>query len=371
MSSTTLLYLTILIFCFILCSFSQHKVQGTVVFNIVPFISTFAILWYFSFWCNVGIDLPQYREIYENADFSTLTDDLHMEPGFKFLCASISSFTTSSFLGIGIIKTITLVLIFFSLFLLRYKIHLGFAILPYVSYPYFQSFDLIRISLAASIILLGYILLLDKKNKIGYVCFALSCVIHYSSVINVPLLLLLLIINKWNSKYIFPISIVVVLVIVIIAPSILTSIVAENIYLNKYESYVSSDSSSFGVMQFFYYIPAFAALYIVRKEKNRFKEWYIFVAYGFSIALLGYVVGMVTRMYVYFEYTFMVIVSSVIFALQTRSNPLNIKSKKDTYFLIAAVCLFIFLFKFFMSLNSFDKMEHIYPYESWSIDDIN
>lgn len=376
-SGTLILYFCITCAVFLFGCCAQQKVKSSIdgkavyKFNKGFYILAFLVLWFFAFFNNVGTDLSTYLKIYNTASISLMLEDVFVEPGFRFLCILIKCVVSDAYIGVGLIKTITLLLIFYSGYKLREQIHMGFFIVAYTILFYFESFNLIRISLAAALILLAWVLFGEQKPIKSLFLIILAISVHYSAIIAIPVILLFPFVRKEKSHIIIAVMLVFTLLAIIFAPMIINWLVANVPFLNKYENYLQG-SGTVGIMQFIFYVPVAAVCLYWRgtKENEGFNKTALCIAgWGLLVALLGYNYGMIARMNVYFGYNFMVLIP--LFMQKLRQRQCNcIKLEIDERYKLSydltwlIVCAY-FLIRFVLDIAGYMEGSGIYPFIFW------
>ena len=266
-SETKELYVTILLTTVILAffcqsRFSKKKVRG---FYAIPFVLSFVTSWFFYAFNDVGNDYEEYCFVFDMVDFSTY-NSLWIEPGYALLNAFIKLFTPNSVIGIAIIKTIISVLVFIVIYDFRKHIDISVSVLAYMSLMYLDSFCMIRIHLAAAIILFALDIYINRDWTIlPLVMYFVACTIHYSAVTLLPVIAAYVACNKsvFNTKLIVVFA-VGLIVLNNFAIPLMESILASISFLMKYnEKYGEITMQGSGLMQYVYHLPVVLLLAVL------------------------------------------------------------------------------------------------------------
>ena len=286
-----------------------------------PYCLATAILVFFAAVYASGADYAQYMEIYEASDWSSLVDP-QIEFGYRIINIVFKAVFPSSAVGVAAIKAVSVFLTCTAIYKLRAHINLGISLFSYVALSYLISLNLIRIYFAAAIILLGIASLYTaKKYNITklVVSILLATAIHYTaiSVMVLPIILILknhLPLRKRNKNK----AIFVLMVIFVISALYVIPVLVNNIsVLNKYLPYINA-SGSIGIGQIVFFAIPFYWLIMCRKKSDRC-GWnldYIIILLSFAISLLGYRIGMLSRLSAFFNMTFIVAVPRLIMDYQ-------------------------------------------------------
>lgn len=308
----------IVIMCAILCAeFSQNRKVYTQngieaswnysKFSIIPFMLSFLLLSGVCFFCKSGTDMPVYENLYLTwaiKDFG----DLQFEIGDKILFVFLHTFIKNPYIGIGLVKILSIGLVFRSIFLLRKKINIGLAVLAYVVLLYIFNFHLIRMMLALGIVFVGLSNeLLGNRGKC--VVFLVSAVFfHYSSIIVLcTYLCYLFFANRFSVKKLLLILLGMSL-IYINAVRIVSTLTGIELF-SKYATYEMVTTSGVGIVQFILFVPVMLIL-IQRYEKEKNTTFYQLAFFcgtmTFFMGSIGYIYTVAGRLVYYFYYFFVI-----------------------------------------------------------------
>lgn len=276
------------------------------------FLLSFLLAWFFYIFSDIGTDLISYLNIFEASNLSIewITEE-GLEPGYKLLNALLHSFISNPYIGVAIIKTLQIGLVYVSIYLLRKEIDVGQSVMAYMSLFYFQAFNLIRLSLAGSICFVSIALLIRKKNVIAFLLSLIAATIHFSAIFFVFASIVYYaysISGKYKSIFIILIC-ASIPAIIIWGGDLIRIIVNSGIFMDRYEDYLDAEQT-FGVAQIIFYIPIILLYCMVFpiffKERDRYLDvGFVFTTTGFGVAMLGYSLGMLARASIFFAMPFM------------------------------------------------------------------
>lgn len=300
---------------FFLASFFAFKSQktysnGRIDFHLPWFVFCFLLLWVFFAFNDVGSDLPQYRYLFENSKSGETNYETGLvEIGYIYLNYFVHFFTHNPVYGVAIIRTIQLLIIFASFYLLRKDINLGFTVTAYVALYYFASFNILRSSLAGAICILNIALILREKNLFCIPLMVLAYTLHRSSA------LFLLPIASYYLLYKSPfrkIGNVGKIVYVLVCIAVLSygtvyiqRFIDSGFGAGRFDGYLEEEQTV-GVMFLFIYFPLFWALYksrviVTLRQTKLYDLAFVFLVFECLIAMLAYKVGILTRADIYFS----------------------------------------------------------------------
>lgn len=366
-SGTIILYLAIFITASWLMMLAQKKRKWANVyeFRTIPFICSFIVLWIFFAFNDIGVDTPMYRGLYERyySISSASNEYAAVEKGYQYLNVILHIFTENGHTGVILIRSIQLSILYASLYLLKDKIIMGYGIMAYIALYYFQSFDLLRSSLAGVICLLSFALTYKNKRIIGFILALLALSIHQSSILFI-FTLIIYYISSYFKKYtntILIISSLAMVALLSIGRFLITTFLANDFGGGRYDSY-DVDSTSVGLFVFIEYLPV---IYMLIKYKTHIRtikdlRWwnlcFIFAVAGFSIAILAYSSGMLTRAAIYFSSSFIFFFPSVIKQYPNLFYKLDSRISKVIYEVY-------YMFLFIITISGIYEPDGIIPFK--------
>lgn len=328
------------------------------------FILSFLTAWFFFTFNNTGADLKQYIAQYEESSFTLdFITQKGLESGYRTLIAFFHLFVKNSYVGIGVLKTIQISIIFACIYKLRNKISVGYAVMTYMALFYFASFNVFRISLAGSLVLASYILLINKKWAKAAVLISVAYTIHNSVLVFALAYAFYLcyMIFKKDRSFLRYIILFAVPVIVFLGRNIIISFLKLGMFANRYTDYVSAESS-FGIMQILFYLPLFYVLYRWKRENrdannDDFDINYIFSLSGFAVAMVGYSVGILSRVSIFFAGPFIFYIPQYLKQRSRKSSlPLDIP--------VISVFMFIYwIIRYMLSIGGYFITSGLYPFK--------
>ncbi|MDO5558723.1 MAG: EpsG family protein [Oscillospiraceae bacterium] len=292
--------------------------------KLLYFSLSFILVWFFYVFNNTGTDLPVYINIYDSSQLDPQWINANgLEKGYRVINALLHLVIKDPYIGIGLLKTVQITLVYICIYIMRDKINLGYSIMGYMALFYFQSFNLIRLSLAGSICLLSFVLVYNKKYLLSIIIGIAAATIHTTAVIFLFAVLFYAFYNTFKMyKTLWLMNLLLVIpIIIVFGRRIIISILMNSNFIERYNSY-TEDTGSIGVMQIIFYLPAFIMFFIISragfKENERITDLcYILTLFGFAVAMLGYSIGLFARMSFYFAQTFIVFMP---YYIQNRSE---------------------------------------------------
>ena len=275
-SSTTILYLLIFAISTIFMSLSQRFIKqenGTKkqFFNLFWFVCSFIPLWLISCFTRIGADYDSYSSIINQAAIYRKDNGI-VEWLFYTGCNILQGIFHNANIVIFIIKSITLLLFFKALYMIRKKAILWIALLAFCGLR-FLEFYLIQMELAISIFALSIIYLSENKYNKFLLSYIVCILIHSSAIIILPVFILYFIFkcNKYllSKKKIF--SLLLICLIVMTCWYAITIFAITYIpFFIQYGAYgLMGDYSGSGSAIYIFYIPIlYFCIQIYKNQKN-------------------------------------------------------------------------------------------------------
>lgn len=357
--STLLLYITIIVITSILGSCTQNRFMtigvDLKVFKKIPFIFSFFISWFFFAFAGMSNDYLEYQHIFNVSQFNNFRK-LWIEPGFALLNAIIKIFVSDPKVAIVFIKTIILILVYKVVYDYRHKVPVGMAILAYMCMAYLDAFCMIRIHLAAAVVLFAVDLYdnFDKKI-ISVLLILLAMSIHYSTFIFLFAVVSFLIYIKRNrvSVLFYLTFLVIIFVSRFIAVPIINYLTSNVPILMKYGAkYTSITKSGSGIVQYLLHIPFLYIFYALwnhindrkRSDNRMLLIGLIMAPFSLFFGTMGYTFEVIGRSFVFFLYIWMFVLPRY-YAIQREEH------KKDWLLVGSLICVLLF-FRLFIYLQS-------------------
>lgn len=186
-------YALVLILSILFAFLSQSKhvrSDGVVISktNLLLFVLSFAIPWGVIGFTQIGVDYANYEIIINRLDWNNLDDQGDSEYGFNLIAMITKSLLGGNVHGaIFMIKTITIVCIFISIYWMQDQVNVAFSVMFYLFMMYLPSFYLLSQSLAASLVVLVTVFYYRKEKRLLSITllFAIGFV-HNSVFIYIP-----------------------------------------------------------------------------------------------------------------------------------------------------------------------------------------
>lgn len=238
---------------------------------------------------SVGIDTIVYKGgIEEDVSLAQRFSDSTTEPFYKIIQHILHLLFDNGTVGIFLYSLCTLGLIYGGIKRYANNINIYICLLSYVCLYYFPSFNLLRISLAASIIFYNFHFIVEGNYKRFAIVLLITSLLHYSSiVIFFPFLSYLI---YKNNKFLGFVLFCAVVVVIIVSNSFLSSYIS---LINRYSSYIEGNEASgkVGIMFFIDYLPCLlVCIYIcLYKIKDQWADLMIcFTSSALIIRMLAY-----------------------------------------------------------------------------------
>lgn len=252
-----------------------------------------------------------------------------------------------------LISFLTLLFAFLGLSYYRYKVSLPLAMLLYLSFIYFESFNIMRQMLALSIIIFA-LRYLERHEYLPYLIWcALSAFIHNSSIVSIGLFVIYL---SLKNKSVYKLFINLICLLPILLPlimGVLGKVPVLSIYFERYK--LDFDFSVTNLSYIIYFFPAFIICLYFRKDllrKDSNNKFYL------TMLLLVFICGLfklymiwVARLLHYFSFSVCILLPQCVQLCKKQTNGLLLKS------FIILYCLGYFVL-FYLLLGNGD----IYPY---------
>ena len=130
----------------------DEKGEKKIKFRKIFFLLSFLISWFIISFTNIGSDYENYYYIIDRLTWSNYNIFSSEEPGMNLVFLIIREIVHNTDVTIFIIKTVTIAIIFYTFYIIKENLKVGYAVLSYLLLVYLSSFYLITISLAASIV---------------------------------------------------------------------------------------------------------------------------------------------------------------------------------------------------------------------------
>lgn len=309
-TSTVILYLCITVCCYGLASLSYRKVgrnieDERIIQRGLLFVLSCAIASFFLICTHIGTDYNQYIHILNYVSWDNLFSFTNAEPGFKLIWILLKPIIHDPNVFLALVKLIGILLAYITIWNVRDRINVGYAVLGYFCFVYFDSFNLIRMIFAVNICIFAYGQLMQKKNKSAIIVSLIAITMHTSALLFlVAVVFYIWISNKGsvsNTKYI---CIVLILLFVLFGIGTIYDYLLSNFSLfahyNKYSLITDYSISPILILR---YIPV---VYCVYSSWGRLKDdkdenlCFIFLIVAIFVSLLSYSLKTITRANSYF-----------------------------------------------------------------------
>ena len=352
--STVLLYTMLFVFGSLFAFLSQSKGK----FRLSWFLFSFFLLWFFFAFNDVGIDTEHYKHYFRIYTSFADCDGQNgaVELLYQYLNVILHYITKSPDIAVAIVRTLQLAIFYYAIYIMKDRIKLGFAIMAYVAFFYFDSFNLLRSSLSGSLCLLSFAKLYGKKYVSSLITAGLAFGFHFSALTYIVVLLIYMLSNSKalsKKKYLLAIfAIIVIFVIVNYGNSfIVGQIVKNDLGEGRYDNYIYG-SSSVGFFILFKYLPVFAILYLIGKKVTAEDSRWWFMNFmcgiaGFAIAILAYQIGIMARAAIMFSQAYVFFIPY--YVIVRRQEPYIKTATLGRAFNTIMILFYIIMFVFSLS----------------------
>lgn len=298
---TFTVYLSITILTLFLSYFCQKKrIYTSRSFNYFLFFLCFCVHAFFMCFTRVGTDYDEYIRIIKLLSWNTITESI--EIGFNFLGLLFYSLTNNADSTLFFIKLLTLVIYYYSFYLIRNRVRIVYSILAFNAFVYFRWY-IIGMNLSISILLLSGVLLVEKKkNILPLILVILAALVHSSSWLFIPsyLLCYFLFVKKKRISLIGVLIIVsMYLSIFIFYRQIYSYLIDRFSFFNQYRFYLLIDSNSgSGLLQYINFAFIFIYVLVILNNSNDKRLVFcslVFTINAFLFALLAYKMTVFSR----------------------------------------------------------------------------
>lgn len=324
----------------------------------VFFVLSFLILWFFSAFSSCGADKTSYKIIFQNVSFQTIFDGWQ-EPGFNLFNLVFRVFGDNPRIIYVAMTTVTLLLVYSTLDMLKDEINVAFSVLAYGTLFYVQSLSLMRIYLASAILFWG-IRFLKKNEYFKYgIVIAVAISIHYSCCIMLfPWIILYM---MYHHRYKQVVHIVVIICMMgagIVVLKGLAPIMGSVPMFARFQQYFQNmQSGGFGVMQFVYFMPIILlVLCVFPKLNDNYKRiFFTFTSSAFFVGVMSYVITILGRAFVLFSILYLFIVP---YGLKYLKEEIN----RWKYYFVCVATIVYYVFRFMIYISEYYKLDQIIPY---------
>ena len=340
-------------------SLFMRKAQALESMRKIFFVLSFLVLWFFSAFTTNGTDRASYARIFLETGLGTLKEGF-LEPGFQIFNLLVRFWSTDVQVFYIIISTITLGLIYSTLYFLRKEIKIGYAVLAYGCLFYVQGFSPLRSYLAAAMLFWG-IRFLKRQQYMKYaVVILFTSLTHYSVLILfLPLCILYLL---YHQKYEMKVNVFLITCMFII--TFLLMGMGETIFsaipmITRFQHYFENISfAQIGVAQFVYYLPLCVFLMMIWNilDDNYKRIFTAFLLSAFLIGMMSYLIHILGRAFSLFQllYLWMIPYGLKQWKQWTSNKLLNCG--------VQIGLVLYYILRFYIYIREYKVMEQVLPY---------
>lgn len=266
---------------------------------------------------DVGVDFMAYYESLNNFKYGT--SSFQFEPMNMLIINLINYFEFNYQIFLLIYSFLSLVGIYYFINKLSKYKKLSIFIFFTIGIYYFSTFNLLRQSVAVSLLLIGVVKLIEGKDKQFFVLLFFASSFHLSSIIGIVYYFFRIRLSIFNY----------LLIIIILGG--LSELFLYLITFTKYVVYLEhlrfSEQPNPGIFLLFIIFSLFIPIFLGYFRKNKFLELKEVVLvnmnlFSLLIILIGYKMGidfsMIMRLNIYFQYQLIILIPIVIYSFQNK-----------------------------------------------------
>lgn len=322
------------------CTLDNNIVKRKVV--LWYYLLSFAILSSLCFFCKSGADIATYSYLYTSWEVNDLFSSLDIEFGYKALCILLRLVFKNPYIGLGIIKVISIALVYRAVYLIQDRVYIGLAVLSYIVLLYVCNYCLLRMMLAVGIVFVAFAYEINGKRKRCVLYLILAFAFHYSSIVALMSFAFYIILGKKISIGKMTISAIVLGIMYVSFEFIFNRATSSVEVFQKYAGYSQgSIYSSSGIAQLILFIPVLIILIYGYRNGQTDAFYKLSLVCGvmtFFTGSLGYIYSVTSRSVYYFYFFFVGYGASVM----TKDNKIVFKFGR-VRFSISTLALIIYL----------------------------
>lgn len=230
------------------------------------------------------------------------------EYGYVFLNYIISRFTNNTHIFLFIIGLIVNGIIFVSIYLLRDRVSLVLGWLTFCFLFFGTTLNLLRQSVAISLVLLGTVLLYKGHTKISLIPFILATSFHNSAVFALLIYFMGLLINKAKLRSKVNKILFIFTIIIMFMPRIVAFLNEHGLLNDKYYQYILNTNNGISLNSILIRLPLLLLIIFImwhkRNKLDKYNAWlYMLVVQEMLLIPLQSIGITVARLMLYFGVT--------------------------------------------------------------------
>lgn len=358
-------------FIFIVASILGFKCQkkewyGTKQIYKKTYYFLFLFLCVFYAFNDVGVDTPHYRHYFDiYKDLNSLDDGYGaVERLYQLLNVGLHYVFSESYWAVSFIRILQLGIFFYAIYLMRDKTIIGFAVMAYVAFFYFDSFNLLRSSLSGSLAILSFAFIHKRKFILAITTSLIAMGFHTSAIflivtIGLYFLCYETILVKFQKVIPF-VATVMLFITLAIGGDYINILLADDFGGGRYAAYEAS-SNGIGLFILMKYLPPFIAFFALRKSRENLliNSWlnlnFVWLIVGFALALLAYQIGLLTRVAIYFSTPFLFLMPYYCISL--------IQKRSDNYKIVRTLFIAYFIFMYVSTMGGLYDISELGPFK--------
>ena len=305
------------------------------------FYLSFLVLAVVSFLTKSGTDIPAYANYYETWTLDDLKQ-LNFEPGIRLIFIVLHWIIPDPYVGLGVIKVLSLALLYRCLYLNRHRINLGLAVLGYSILLFIYNFQLLRMMPAVHLTFLALTYEMQGKSKKCIFLLLISLTFHYTSIIALFAYILYRMLGKGISKWKIIVVAVLFMSVYALAEELINTVTSQFAAFSKYAVYSQKAERSIGALQFVLLLPVVGILFSHYRFQKKNKDYMLAMVWGIMVTftgMLGYLFPVISRTVYYFYFFFLVFASSCVL----RKERISVRISAHKRIPFSLVCFIVYL----------------------------
>lgn len=239
-------------------------------FKPLPFFLSLFIPWFFVAFTKSGVDYNNYYNIINSLTWRSYATSYYNEPGMNIVFLLIKDFVGGDAdITIFWIKTITVIIIGSSIYVLRNQVRVAFSIMAYLFIFYLPSFYLISMCFAGAFVFFALALYLkNQKFVIPILIILLAAQFHNSCYLFLPVFIACIVVN--SIKSISSLTKILLTIAYIVALTMASTIFSffQKFSSFHYDDYMTNTFSGSGLYILVLYIPLFWIIFNISKKND-------------------------------------------------------------------------------------------------------
>lgn len=196
------------------------------------------------------------------------------EYGYVFLNYIVSKFTNNTHIFLFVIGLIVNGIIFVSIYLLRDRVSLVLGWLTFCFLFFGTTLNLLRQSIAISLVLLGIVLLYKRSTRAALIPFILAIIFHNSAVFALLIYIMGLLINKAKLRSKVTKILFIFTIIIMLMPRIVAFLNEHGLLNDKYYQYIMNTNNGISLNSILIRLPMLLLIiFIMWRKRNKLDKY--------------------------------------------------------------------------------------------------